>query len=163
MTIQLKKLKKILDKKDEKAQYIKLQITICQKRSKLASKYIFEGTEICNEAFLTIYGIREKYWRNIRSHFIQYGISSRIHKLTEKNSNHAISFETILEILAFIINYANIHDTLPLIFLPASESYTSLYNLYASTIEDQNTKILHLFTFWRIWNKYIPEIKFLSP
>ncbi len=30
-------------------------------------------------------------------------------------------------------------------------------------MEDQNKPTVHLVTFWRIWNKYIPEIKFLSP
>ncbi|CAG8435098.1 3052_t:CDS:2 [Scutellospora calospora] len=155
----IQKIKKKLDKKDEEAQYKKLQTILCcnkkclqnlvfhehaitnyqkfqnlnnnqkdmfllgiisttirqetttkdQKRNKLASKYVFEGIEICNEAFLIIYGIGEKYWRNIRSHFIQYGISPRIHKLTGKISNFAISFEIVLEVLTFIINYANIH------------------------------------------------------
>ncbi|CAG8532445.1 19869_t:CDS:1, partial [Racocetra persica] len=83
--------------------------TIGQKRNKLASKYIFEGIEICNNTFLTIYGIGEKYWRNIRNHFIKHEISPRIYKLTNKNSNFAISFEIILNILTFIINYANIY------------------------------------------------------
>ncbi|CAG8827643.1 30240_t:CDS:2, partial [Gigaspora margarita] len=217
----IQKVKKKLNKKDEEAQYKKLQTTICcnekclqnlifyehailnykkfqnlnnnekdlflfgilsatarqettvkgQKLSRLASKYIFEGIEICSDAFLIIYGIGEKYWRNIRTHFIQQGISSRIHKLTNKISNFAIPFETILNILTFIINYANIHglpspgrhfyqDTLPIIFLPSDESYSSLYRLYISTIENQNQNILHLSTFWCIWDKYIPEIKF---
>ena len=80
-----------------------------QKRQRLASSYVFEGVEICNKAFLTIYGIGERYWDNIRAHFTQHGISPRIHKLTGKVSNFAISFEEILGILTFIINYANIH------------------------------------------------------
>ena len=46
--------------------------------------------------------------------------------------------------------------------MPASESYSSLHRLYVSAIEDQNQNPVHLTTFWRIWNKYIPEIKFLS-
>ncbi|CAG8855296.1 16312_t:CDS:1, partial [Gigaspora margarita] len=53
-------------------------------------------------------------------------------------------------------------DTLPITFLPSNESYSSLYRLYISTIEEQNQNILYLSSFWRIWNKYIPEIKFLS-
>ncbi|CAG8460958.1 2697_t:CDS:2 [Scutellospora calospora] len=65
-----------------------------QKRNKLANKYIFEGIEICNKAFLIIYGIGEKYWKNIRTHFIQQGISLRIHKSTGKTSHFAILFET---------------------------------------------------------------------
>jgi len=52
---------------------------------------------------------------------------------------------------------------LPIIFLPAGESYSSLYRIYISVIETDNKKPIHLTTFWRIWQKYIPEIKFLSP
>ncbi len=44
-------------------------------------------------------------------------IIPRIHKATGKISNFAISFETILEILTFIINYANIHG------LPSPDIY----------------------------------------
>ncbi|GES74104.1 hypothetical protein GLOIN_2v1777628 [Rhizophagus clarus] len=149
-------------------------ITISKKRQRLDNNYVFEGMQICSTAFLTIYGIGEKYWRNIRNHYSQQGISPRVHKLTGRLSNSSLSFEKILEILTFIVNYANIHglpslgrhfqrDTLLVTFLPASESYSSLYRLYTSTIEDLDQKIIHLTTFWRIWNKYIPEIKFLSP
>lgn len=80
-----------------------------QKRQRLASNYIFEGIEICYKAFLIIYGIGERYWDNVRAHFAENGISPRIHKLVGKISNFAVSFETILEILTFIVNYANIH------------------------------------------------------
>ena len=83
--------------------------TTGQKRSKLANNYVFEGIKICNVAFLTIYGIGEKYWDNVRAHFIEQGINPRIHKAVGKVSNFAISFEKILEILSFITNYANVH------------------------------------------------------
>ena len=66
-----------------------------QKRQRFASDYIFEGIKICNVSFLLIYGISEKYWRNIRAHFIEEGISPRIHKLTGRVSNSTISFEKI--------------------------------------------------------------------
>jgi len=64
-----------------------------QKRSRLASEYIFEGIKICSTAFLIIYGIGKKYWNNIRSHYTQQGISPRIHKSIGKVSNFALSFE----------------------------------------------------------------------
>jgi len=80
-----------------------------QKRQKLANEYFFEGTKICGLAFLTIYGIGTKQWENARKHYIQYDISSRKHKLEDRTSNYAISFDDILDILTFIINYANTH------------------------------------------------------
>ena len=93
-----------------------------QKRQRLACDYIFEGIKVCNKSFLLIYGIGEKYWINIRAHFIEKGISPRIHKLTGRVSNSAMSFEKILEILTFIVNYANIHG------LPSPGIYNNLIN-----------------------------------
>jgi hypothetical protein len=83
--------------------------TTGQKRCKLASEYVYEGINICNVAFLTIYGFGEAYWNNIRTHFVQEGINPRIHKAIGRISNSALSFEKVLEIISFITNYANIH------------------------------------------------------
>ena len=80
------------------------------KRTKLANEYSFEGNKICNKAFLVIYDIGTKQWENIRKHYIQYDINPRRHKLEGRPSNHAISFEDVLEILKFIMNHANAHD-----------------------------------------------------
>jgi len=80
-----------------------------QKRKKLANEYSFEGIKICNSAFLVIYGIGSKKWKNIRKHYIQNDINPRKHKLEGCSSNHSISFEDVLEILTFIMNYANSH------------------------------------------------------
>ena len=99
-----------------------------QKRQRLASNYVFEGIEICYKAFLLIYGIGERYWDNVRAHFAENGISPRIHKLVGKISNFAVSFETILEILSFIVNYANIHG------LPSPGIYNQFFLiLYCNT------------------------------
>ena len=80
-----------------------------QKRQKLANEYFFEGTKICGSAFLTIYGIGTKQWENARKHFLQFSINLRKHKLEGRLSNHAISFNDTLNILIFIMNYANTH------------------------------------------------------
>ncbi|RGB34582.1 hypothetical protein C1646_760374 [Rhizophagus diaphanus] len=118
------KLQQELNKKDEEAQIKKLQTERCcilsvtarnetttnnQKRSRLASEYIYEGIKICHPAFLKIYGFGDKYWNNIQNHFIQEGINPRIHKAVGKKSNFALTFEKVLEVISFITNYANIH------------------------------------------------------
>src|SRR2546430_12994547 len=66
-----------------------------EKRRKLANVYFFEGIEICKIAFRGIYGISEKRWKNIRSHF---DIQPRTHSLTGRVGNKAISFDGILQI-----------------------------------------------------------------
>ena len=79
------------------------------KRQKLATEYFFEGEKICKTAFLTIYSIGEKKWEHARKNYSQDDIKLSKHKLTGRTSNHAVSFETILDVLTFIMNYANIH------------------------------------------------------
>ena len=96
--------------------------TANQKRSRLASEYIYEGIKICHPAFLIIYGFGDKHWNNIRNHFIKEGINPRIHKAVGKKSNFALTFEKVLEVITFITNYANIHG------LPSPGTY--FYNLF---------------------------------
>jgi hypothetical protein len=75
----------------------------------LTSEYYFEGNKICMVAFLIIYGVGKKKWEAVRKHYIDHDISPIVHGLTGRKSNNAVLFETILQILTFINNYANAH------------------------------------------------------
>lgn len=80
-----------------------------EKRENLAIVYFFDGIEICRTAFLGIYGIGKTRWENIRSHFNDFDIQSRTNSLTGKVSNRAISFDGVLQIIKFILNYSDIN------------------------------------------------------
>ena len=56
-----------------------------------------------------IYGIGDTRWKNIRSHFNDFDIQLRTSSLTGKASNRAISFDGVLQIIKFILNYSNIN------------------------------------------------------
>ncbi|CAB4412920.1 unnamed protein product [Rhizophagus irregularis] len=140
----------------------------------LTIKYIFDEIEIYETAFLHIYSLSIKKWKMIRSHYQINGFKPILHGNKRRKSSHALTFETILHILTFIINYANIHglpspgrsfrdDTMAIIFLPVSDSYIGLYRLYESSLEIDSEHYISRWTFLRVWKKYIPEIKFLSP
>jgi len=75
----------------------------------LTSDYYFEGIKICMVAFLIIYGVGKKKWEAIRKHYIDHDISPIVHGLTGRKSNNTVPFDTILQILTFISNYANVH------------------------------------------------------
>jgi len=71
----------------------------------------------------------------------------------------------LLILLIIIIIGRNFRkDTKPLIFLPANETYSSIYNYYSNSI-DEVPDILSVSysTFCRIWKTYLPDIKFLTP
>jgi len=54
-------------------------------------------------------------------------------------------------------------DTKSLIFLPAYETYTSIYNKYINSVAETSGASVSFTTFWRIWDVYLPDIKFLTP
>ena len=44
-------------------------------------------------------------------------------------------------------------------FLPADNSYSSLYRLYSDNFDEDSDYNISLSTFHRVWKKYVPEIK----
>ncbi|CAG8782112.1 7703_t:CDS:2 [Gigaspora margarita] len=130
---------------------------------------------ICQKSWYTIYAIGKSKWEAVRAHYLKNNISPIVHGLKGHVSNHAIKFETVLHILTFIQNFAAQHglpspghhfhkDIRPIIYLPACESYYSLFRLYNDTIESsqENTYTISQSSFSRIWKHYLPGIKFLT-
>ncbi|CAG8435650.1 6933_t:CDS:2 [Scutellospora calospora] len=140
----------------------------------LTVKYTLNDSGICEKAFQTIYSLSDKKWKSIRNHYQINGIKPIVHALSGRRSHNALSFATILNILTFIINYANCHglpspgrhfrkDTIAITYLSASESYVGLYRIYQSSLDEISEFNISRWSFIRIWKKYIPEIRFLSP
>ncbi|CAG8608132.1 25072_t:CDS:2, partial [Racocetra persica] len=75
----------------------------------LTVKYTFNDSEICEKAFQTIYSLSDKKWKTIRNHYRVNGIKPIVNALSGRRSYHALSFLVILNVLTFIINYANCH------------------------------------------------------
>lgn len=76
------------------------------KKTKLSTEYIFEGKSICFNAFKTIYGLGDKRWKNLREHFVENDINLRKNSKIGKIGNRAISFNIVLSVITFIVNYA---------------------------------------------------------
>ena len=94
-----------------------VRITTKEKKS-LTSDYYFEGLKICMTSFLIIYGIRKRKWEDVHKHYVDHNISLIKHGLTGRKSNNSIPFETVLQILTFVTNYASVYRLLsPDIFL----------------------------------------------
>src|SRR3954447_6070025 len=85
-----------------------VRVTTKEKKS-LTSDYYFEGLKICMISFLIIYGIGKRKWEDVRKHYVDHDISPIKHGLTGRKSNNAILFETVLQILTFVTNYASVH------------------------------------------------------
>ncbi|CAG8744318.1 7130_t:CDS:2 [Gigaspora margarita] len=138
----------------------------------LTTDYKFEGVTICQKAWYTIYDIQKRRWEALRTHYQNFGLTPKIHGLTGRVSNYAISFSTTLNVLHFIANFANQHglpspgcsfrdNTREIIYLPACESKRSLYRIY-NDLEHDGVNDVSLSSFLRIWKRYLPGIQFLT-
>ncbi|CAG8627172.1 23271_t:CDS:2 [Cetraspora pellucida] len=139
----------------------------------LTVKYTFDGKEICEKGFQIIYSLSNKKWKNIRQHYHISSIKPIKNALSGRKSHNALSFVTILNVLTFIVNFANCNglpspgrhfreDTMAITFLPANESYSGLCHTYQSNLEEDSDHHISQSSFMRIWKKYVPEIRFLS-
>ncbi|CAG8731669.1 31712_t:CDS:1, partial [Racocetra persica] len=80
-----------------------------KEKQNLTVKYTFNGNEICEKAFQIIHSLSNKKWESIRQQYRINGIKSMKHALSGRKSHNALSFATILNVLTFIVNYANYH------------------------------------------------------
>ncbi|CAG8442120.1 299_t:CDS:2 [Scutellospora calospora] len=150
------------------------EIIKTSKKSKLTTEYSFEGKSICKNAFKTIYSLGDTRWKNLRDHFVEYDINLRIDSKTGKVGNRAISFEKVIKVITFIGNFAKQNglpspgrsfrdNTIAIIYLPADTTYSSLHIQYLETIKTNNQFEVGFTTFVKIWKKFLPHIKKLTP
>ncbi|CAG8508364.1 2611_t:CDS:2 [Scutellospora calospora] len=117
------------------------------KKSKLTTEYSFEGKSICSNAFKIIYGLGDTRWKNLRDHYVEHDINLRINSKTGKVGSRALSFETVMKVITFI----------------ADATYSSLYIQYLEAIKNSEQFEVSLITFTRVWKKFLPQIKKLTP
>uniref|UniRef100_A0A1X7TDE0 Uncharacterized protein n=1 Tax=Amphimedon queenslandica TaxID=400682 RepID=A0A1X7TDE0_AMPQE len=99
------------------------------------------------------------------------GLIPRVHGNAGKTPNHALTFDDILRVVAFIRNYAEVHGiSLPgripgmksyenKKFLPCSTSKRQVYLEYAESCEGLYVKACAETTFNMLWRRYLPYIE----
>jgi hypothetical protein len=60
------------------------------------------------DSFFNNLWYRKRKWEAVRKHFIENDIAPIVHGLTSRKINNAIPFETVLQILTFVTNYASV-------------------------------------------------------
>jgi hypothetical protein len=151
------------------------------KRERLNQRnfYIFEYKKpVCQETYLNMLGISQKYLKNIKKHLASKGISTRIHGNTGKTplreTKMVIDQKAKKIVKKFIEKLA---ETCGLpnpgrskrtnnitIFLPTEMSYASVHrDFLASRAENDKLRQLKYDVFRRLWHELTPNIKFRSP
>uniref|UniRef100_A0A1X7V6D1 DUF7869 domain-containing protein n=1 Tax=Amphimedon queenslandica TaxID=400682 RepID=A0A1X7V6D1_AMPQE len=103
------------------------------------------------------------------------GLIPRVHGNAGKTPNHALTYDDILRVVAFIRNYAEVHG-ISLSgrisgmksyenkkFLPCSTSKRQVYLEYAESCEGLYVKACAETTFNMLWRHYLPYIEKMKP
>ena len=116
------------------------------KQKKQWFRYTYAGQEICAGAFRTIYGIGSKVFDNLKKHLDKCGPVPRTHGNQGRKPKNALCYEEVLHVVQFVKNYtdqvgipypAPLHSKkgTPPIFLPASDTITSIHKRYVQSVE----------------------------
>ncbi|CAG8819458.1 43357_t:CDS:2 [Gigaspora margarita] len=150
-------------------------------RKNFRFKYCYNSDiSVCFDTYLNLVGVTRKYLNNIKEHLQKHGLEERIHGNTgraPKNMNRIeVNYDLACYIYKFLKNYSNIHGmpspgrhcnkiTMPIVFLPTSFSYASVYRDYVQAYKDkygEDTRVLAESTFTNIWKSLMPSLQFMS-
>lgn len=136
---------------------------------------------ICRTTYENLIGVSHKYLDAIIQHLREHGVEERIHGNTgraPKNMKRIeVNYDMACDIYAFLKNYSNVHGmpspgrhfnevTMPVVFLPTSFSYASVYRDYIQAYKEKHeieTRVIAESTFIKIWKSLIPSLQFMSP
>ena len=83
------------------------------KRQRPRANYLHNGCEVCKVTFGFIFGVGRKHRIDaIRSHYLDEGLATRVHKNSTLRPHNALTFNEITSIVTFVQNYAEQHAIL---------------------------------------------------
>ena len=143
--------------------------------------YCFNSNlSICRTTYQVLTGIGHTYLDNLIKHLRECGLDERVYGNTgkvPKTNRIEVNYDISYEIYNFLKNYTDIHGLpspgrnfskvfMPVVFLPTSYSYASVYRDYVEAYKDEHgkeTRVVSYVSFWRIWKSLMPSLQFMSP
>jgi len=148
---------------------------IADKSSRTRFSYRFDDQhELCRDAFLFIYGIKEARLKRLQKLAASNTLLPSVHGNTHHIPIHALPATAVNGVVDFISNYAAIHG-LPdpgrlrrntrEVLLPRSDTYISVWQLYKEGLRESRpeVKMVGYDSFRMIWKHALPHIKFQGP
>lgn len=150
------------------------RVVVPRQRQKFAYK-INADRPVCKAAFLFYYGETIKRLKRLQKTLLTNGVELPTHGNKGSQPAHACSTEDRDAVKSFIVNFSAIHG-LPdpgrdvrkgkgrlRILLPSVMNYTSIHNVYQTSIIDSGSEAVGYRTFLRIWQEELPYIVFNNP
>ncbi len=137
--------------------------------------YHHQGKAICLQTFLFLHCIGSKRLKNLYKSFHSQGILPRVHGNFKRLPSHTLSFESVQQVVTFIVNYAEENSILlpgripgykscDMKLLPSSKSKKEIWRLYKSASEGvEDVHIVAYSTYCRLWKSLLPDIIMMRP
>ncbi|GES94708.1 hypothetical protein GLOIN_2v466922 [Rhizophagus clarus] len=143
--------------------------------------YYNNDLPICHATYKNLIGASHKYLDTIIQHLREYGIEECIYGNTgraPKNMNRIkVNYDIACDVFSFLKNYSNVYGmpsprrycneiSMPVVFLPTSFSYSSVYRDYVQAYKKKHEPGIHVMsesTFVKIWKSLMPSLQFMSP
>ncbi|CAJ0845322.1 572_t:CDS:2 [Entrophospora sp. SA101] len=121
--------------KDQQNMFL-LRIISTSTSEYLTMAYVFDGVAICSSAFFKLYDLSKNRLIGLKNHYKDNDIVPKVHLSKGKKVSHnKFSFETILKVLTFLKNYANLNG------LPSPESGPKATEIEITTEPNQTINI----------------------
>ena len=110
-------------------------------RQRTTISYMHKGYHVCRNTFTFLHGVSKHKVNAIKKHFLENGISTKVHGNIGNQPKHALTLKIILGILQFILNYPEQHAILlpghipgfkrdDVKVLPSSDTWMVLYYIH---------------------------------
>ena len=148
--------------------------TTSGKRQRITYQYAYDHRVVCKEGFLYLHCIGERVLKNLQKHLKENGITQREHGNKGRLPPNAFSFESVQNIVDFIVNYATTFG-LPQpaarrgrageapVYLPASEGYNTVHQKYVEACLTSGKHAAKYHSFRHIWLQCLPHVQFMTP
>ncbi|KAK3105662.1 hypothetical protein FSP39_002952 [Pinctada imbricata] len=134
--------------------------------------YSFNQNAICETAFLLFHDIGNKAFKNLKQHYKENGIESRVHGHKGRRAPNSFPFEVIENVVLYIKNHADENglpmpaaprgrNEIPPIYLPSYETKTSVHKQYVISCGESRHVGLTLFK--NIRQHTLPHIQIMKP
>src|SRR5688572_27007512 len=132
---------------------------------------------LCKSAYLKLCNLNDYKLIALQTHLQENGLTERIHgntgRASRRNSRVFVDFNITSSLKEYLTQYGTIHglpspmrhrnDSGNFIYLPTSETYTSIYTKYKEHYyleHESEENIISYTTFRRLWHEIMPNLKF---
>ena len=76
------------------------------KRQRITVTFMHRGYHLCRNTYTFLYRVSKHRIQSIKEHVLEHGLVTRTHGNTRRLPHHALTLDTIMNVLTFITNYA---------------------------------------------------------